>query len=277
VSLPEGVVKAAGWEEEQTTTNDRPETTSDRDDDGDEAGNEDEIEDGEAKKRQCQEKQAMLIKAAAANDRALEELEVQSNILRDALLKQAKLVSRDAQGLDKLASFVGAEDFAPLSLLVSGSQVGHNAAFEGFFKEAELKDAKKLSALFKEAQAIIREVIQKQEIQKRAHTVLGELKKEAFLGMAGNAIGRAVGTPVAAAVKAPFQGAARMAGNAAGSIGAAVSGKPFTPKPGGAISKAIGGAGAVGLGVGLDAAMYDPGVDKSTGHSNDVWANLQRE
>lgn len=288
VSLPDAMKKTAGWEEEKTTSNDHPERTSDIEDETDESGNQDNIEDAEDEKevkdeeadaRKVQEKRAYFLKEAAINRRALEELEVQSDIVKHEMLKQATVVAKDPKGLDKLAAILDEQSYSVMSRLVTGSSTKYNQAFKdsGFFKEAELKQVKGLAELYKQAQGIVRDMVQRGELQKRAELIEGGMKKEAFFNATGKAVGTAIGAPIAAVAKAPFQAAGRVGGNAAGALGAKVTGSAFTPKPAGKLGKALAGGVGVGAVVGLDAAMYDPGTDKNTGHSNDVWSNLQRE
>lgn len=268
ITLPE---KQAGWEEEKVTTNDRPEQTAPVE------GADDvypfSAKDAEDGMRGEQEKVAYFIKEAAINEKILEELEIRSLVITDQLVKQAKLIASDEKGLDKLASIADDSDYTQLTVLVTG-EVKPRRDFGGhsLFKEAELKDVNKLANLFKEAKSIVAETAARSELQKRACLVSGEMTKQA--GLVSGA-GKAVGKAISNTVGMPFKMVGRSVHNAIGPVASKITGKPFTPAKGLTMGGALGAAGTAAS-VGIDAAMYSPGTDSTTGRSNDVWQALQR-
>lgn len=232
--------------------------------------------------RKHQEKIAFFIKEAAINEQALSELRDRNVVIAQKLVKLAKVIAGDTEGLDKLASVADAEDFGQLSVLVTGSvQPRRDFGGHAIFKEAGLKDAHALADLYKEAKRIVAESAHRETLQKRAHVVTADMIKQAgLISGIGNAAGRVAGAPVAAAGKviaSPFKEGARVAGNAIGGAKAKMTGEAFTPKKMGLGTKL--GLGAVGMAasVGVDAMMYNPGKDAATGRSNDVWDALQRD
>lgn len=297
VTVPDDVEKQAGWHEEQTvTTAMRPAATADADPYTNQVltGVEKEIVDEEKRLREEQEKMAYFIKEAAMNRQALEDLEAQKLVINDRLVKLAKVVADDEKGMDKLASVVDGEEYAQLSVLVTGELKPHrDFGGHALFKEAELKDVNALVGLFKEAKRIVAEAARRSALQKRAEEVSQELTKEAFIGSLAGGAGKILGKAMVAPFKAVAKAPARMAGrsihntfgpgvtkvqNMAGSLKSKVTGKPFTPKTFTA-AKGLGlGAALYGAGsVAVDAAMYNPGRDAKTGRSNDVWSALQRD
>ena len=193
------------------------------------------------------DKTLAFIKSAAANQRELEDLNVESLRLVSELTKVAKDLSKDTSWIDKMSS-ANVEHFTELSVLVSGkAEIKRDFGDVEMFKEAQLKQVKSLSELYKSAKAIVREVAEKRELSKRAEAVHLTLTKQAFADMLGSAIGKGVGKTV---------------------VGAGVVG-----------AGAIGAVKAVGVGrvagIGADSAFYHPGHSKITGASKDVWDTLQ--
>jgi hypothetical protein len=220
-----------------------------------------------------QEKVAYFIKEAALNRKAVEELEARSLVVAAQLVKQAQIVGADIKGLDKLACIVTGADYDQLTVLVTGDlKPQRDFGGHSLFKEAELKDVNKLAELFKEAKNIIAETAARSELQKRAAVVAGEMTKQAGL-ISG--MGQAVGKAVSNTVGMPFKMMGRSVHNTVGPLASKVTGKPFTPAKGLTMGGAVGAAAGLAS-VGLDAAMYNPGKDESTGRSNDVWQALQR-
>lgn len=238
------------------------------------------VDDADAASR-SRAKVAQFLKEAAANERALEELDVRGDIVAEQLVKQAKVVAGDEKGLDKLAFVVDGEDFAQLSVLVTGSiQPRRDFGDYALFKEAELKEAGKLAELYKEARRIVAESAQRESLQKRAEALNADMTKEAILGflggvlgsIAGRAIGGTIGTLGRAAINPIKAMAGRSLHNAVGPTVSKVTKKSFTPAKGLGLGTALGFAGSVGV----DAAMYHPKPDPTTGQSGDVWDALQR-
>lgn len=288
VSIPDSMLdKKAGWEAEKTTTNDRPQSTATDDDDPTNTRGEScadganemyaaSIDDDEMFHRGEREKMAYFIREAAINRKRLQELDDRSMVIVPAMQKAAKLVAKDPKGLDKLAAFVEAEDFQPLSKLVFGEvqtrrDFGEHS--KGMFKEAELVHVKTVAALYKEARELVREQSMRRDMDKQASALEVEFTKQAGIpGMIGAGMGRAAGGAVAGAIKAPLRGAANMMGRGVNkAVGKdVIKGVPKAPRIG--MLGALGAAGSVAL----DAAMYSPGTDSETGQSKDVWSALQQ-
>lgn len=242
------------------------------------------------------EKVNYLIKSAAANKQALERLEVESINLAQDLVKVAKEIAKDSKWMDKLACVADEQSFSELSLLASGKvEKYRDLKSFGLFKEAELKSVAKFAGMYKQAQALVREQRERIELQKRADDTMSSMKNGFFDGARsaakattqkivgapayalGRGLGAAASTPFRAAgaaastVKDTFHqnlskalkgGSGKVTGTvkAVGSTGSSVAGK------------IMGAAGPI-----ADAAFYDPGVDKTTGRSNDVWSALQKD
>lgn len=233
-----------------------------------------------------------FVKSAAANKQALEDLEWRTEAAKEELLNFSKTLQKDAAWMDKLACVTTEEEFSQLSYLVAGSvQKYRNLKDLGLFKEAQLKDSGKFVGLFKQAQALVREQRERLELQKRADDFTSSMKKnfkanalnagQKAMEAPGHVVGRAIGS----VASIPFQAASTAAKSVKNSFKSNFS-KAVEEGSG----KAMGAAKAVGatsgaLGKGLfnaanpvmDAALYDPGVDSTTGKSNDAWTALQRE
>lgn len=228
------------------------------------------------------EQQVYFIKLAAENKRDLEALKERSFLFGPELIKAAKDLKTDPEGLEKLASVVTGEYFTKVSKLVYGAPQEYSDT--GLFRTPDLEKAAALVEMVKTAEQLVADIKHKQELHDKS-----ELVKKAFLGAIGAGIGRAIGS----VASVPF----RVAGVVAGRAGKRVSGlfskgtdtaantvrKTFgeAPKPVAAMSgkKKFGitaGLGATAS-VATDASMYSPGKDKITGRSKDVWTSLQHE
>lgn len=246
------------------------------------------------------EKLAYFIKSAAANKEALERIQIESMNVAERLVKTAKAINSDEKWMDKLACVTTEQEFKELSILVSGSvQKYRDIASVGLFKEAQLSEVKGFADLYKQARELVREQRQRSELQKQAAATAQGINQNNFsdamkniskksgqfaknLGNPGYVAGRAVG----AAAAVPFKGVAAVGRAASNSVKSNVnnlmSGGVGKPK---AIVKAVGKTsgsvlkGAIGLATGpaIDAALYEPGTDSTTGRSNDAWTALQRD
>lgn len=227
------------------------------------------------------EQRVYFIKLAAENKRDLEALKERSMFFGPELIKAAKDLKADPQGLEKLASVVTGSEFAKASTLVYGS--AQKYADTGIFKTADLKSAQSFVDMIKTAEHLVADIKAKQELYDRS-----ELIKQAFLGAIGSAIGRVAGGVASAPVKAigvvAGRAAARVSNMAARGAGQVTNtvreamGKAPKPLPSIPVKKLGITAGlGVAAGVATDASMYSPGRDKSTGRSKDVWNSLQNE
>lgn len=227
------------------------------------------------------EKQVLFIKLAALNKRELESLKEEEMFIIPNLIKAAKDLKNDPQALEKLASVATGDEFRKLSGLVFG--VTQEYSDTGLFKTAELKEASGLADMLKQAEALDLNIKHKQSLFEKS-----ELQKEAFLGAIGSAIGRTIGAVGSAPLKVVGSAIGRTAHNVGQS--AAAAGAAAANKVRGVFGKApvsvpsitkkkmgIGAIAATGIGVGIDASMYSPGIDKSTGRSKNVWDTLQQE
>lgn len=227
------------------------------------------------------EQQVYFIKLAADNKKQLEDLKERSMFLGPELIKAAKDLKADPQGLEKLATVVTGQDFAKVSKLVYGEVQEYSDT--GIFKTADLHNASTLVEMVKSAECLISDIKHKQELYDKS-----EMVKQAFLGAIGAGIGRAVGAAAVAPVRLAgaivgragrkFGGMAdRGLGNAANKVRSAFgqAPKPVAPAP----AKRFGITAGLGLtaGVATDASMYSPGRDKVTGRSKDIWNSLQHE
>jgi len=242
------------------------------------------------------EKLTYFIKTAAANKAALEKVNLESMNVAQKLVKVAKELSKDKAWLDKLACVADSEDFAQLSILVSGeAQKQRDIKDLGLFKEAQLKQTRDFSDLYKQAKALVREQRERTELQKRADDASASIRK-GFMNGAANAakrtagniagapgyvIGRAAGSIASKPFEAASGAASAIKGSFKKNLNTAVSGgsgkvtgatKAVGMTAGGVAKGILNAAGPV-----ADAAFYDPGVDESTGRSNDAWTALQRD
>lgn len=217
-----------------------------------------------------------FVKAAAENERRLEDLESQSIVVTDQLLKLASELRKEATWNDKL-SCVETEFHSELSTLIGGS-VSDKRDFGGsiMFKQAELNKVTEIADLFKMAKCIVAEKAKRVEMKERA----ASFTKEAMLGTIGSAIGRGLGGVTKATAKAafsPVKGIAEIGRNAIAKTG---PGKLLNMKvkPGSSVAKGIKATAPVAGAAGFDAYMYrgagGPGYT-SSGASKDVWDSLQ--
>lgn len=227
------------------------------------------------------ETQIYLTKLAAKHSRELEHLKEKEMFMAPDLIKAAKDFSKDSMGLEKLATVAKGAEYDKLTTLVYG--VAKPFEDTGLFKEADLKEARNLAGMLKQAEELVANIQEKEKMLKAA-----ALQKEAFLGMIGRGIGRVVGSVASAPVKmvgstvgkAAYnigQSAKSMGASAANSVRSSVG---LAPKPMPVITKKkIAGAGLLGLGatMALDSTMYNAGTDNTTGRSKNVWDSLQKE
>lgn len=226
-----------------------------------------------------------FIKSASVNKAALERVEGDSITMADRLIKVAKAFSKDEAWMDKLACVVEKQEFSELSILVSGAvQKYRDISDLGLFKTAQLEEATEFAELYKQARALVREQRERSDLQKRAADAANSVKSDMFGGMkdaarnfnpaglAGRAAGAVAGAPFKAVGAASSAVRNSFKANLAGSSGAKDVAK--------AVGKTVGGVGGSifrAAGPVADAAFYDPGVDKTTGRSNDAWTALQRD
>lgn len=215
-----------------------------------------------------------FIKEAAANDRAVEELEARASIVKAELIKAASAVAKDPHGLDKIACVVEPENAIALTQLAYGEYRtlrDFGAGKDGLFKAAELKTVATFQDLYKEARALVNELNERKALQKRAHAVREELQKEAILGAAGSLVGGAVGRVIGGTLGAAGRGVVS-AGRTIFQAGGKTLGAEKYKKVGlGATALAAGGTAA------MNASMlgHNPGVNPVNGRSRDVWDGLQ--
>lgn len=198
------------------------------------------------------------------NRQKLDHLTGYSSLLAEKLVKQAQLVGKDPVAMDKLASITDKNQFTQLSYLVTGDVKPYrDLGAYGMFKEAGLKEVKQLASLHKEACSVVDELKQRKENHTRLESIV---KQAAFMGVGsstpkstvpqvkppanvtqqvGSAVGKGIGNTAKTIAKAPIVAAKNIK-----SI-AKFSGGPL-----------------------LDAVAYDPGVNETTGLSNDVWSAL---
>ena len=240
------------------------------------------------------EKLTYMIKTASANKETLERIEIDSIAVADKLIKVAKTFSKDEAWMDKLACVTDESEFKELSVLVSGEVKNYRDLKDlGLFKQAQLKEATEFSELYKQARAMVREQRERSGLQKRAADAADSVKSNIFSKAMGSAASTAKVLNPAHLAGAALGGAASVPFRAAGAAGAAIKNSVknnISSLSGGNkasvgnVAKAVGQtAGGVGskilraAGPVADAALYSPGVDSTTGRSNDVWGALQRD
>lgn len=234
------------------------------------------------------EKLNFLIKEAAINKAAIENLEVESISMHSELLAAAKAFGKDNAWMDKLACVSDETEFKQLSILVSGEVKEYRNLKElGLFKEAQLKQASSFTNLYKQARQLSRELTERLELQKRADDV-SKAQRAMFknpINTAVNAVGKGIGKGVGtvAAVPGKMIGAAGtgLKNSFKDTLNTMTGGaKPSLKQIGKAVTQTAGHVSGAIMGIGgaaLDIAAYDPGRDSSTGRSNDVWKALQQE
>lgn len=246
------------------------------------------------------EKLTYFIKSAAANKEALERIQIESMNVAEQLVKTAKAIGKDEKWMDKLACVTSEQEFKELSILVSGSvQNYRDLSGVGLFKKAQLDSVKSFADLYKQARELVREQRQRSELQKQAAATAQGINQNNFgdalrnvskksaqfaknVANPGYVAGKVVGNVAAV----PFKGVAAAGRAAANSVKSNVKNimEGGAPKPQ-ALAKAVGKTsgsvlkGAIGLATGpaIDAALYTPGTDSTTGRSNDAWTALQRD
>lgn len=238
------------------------------------------------------ERTLAFIKEAGNNKAMLAALMERGEVLGQDMVKKAKKISTDPKCLDKMACALSDDEFKPLSVLAFGEakeKRDFGSMATAMFKEAELKEIKDLATMYKEARAIVSEVAQRAELDKRASVIQSELQKQAFAGFVMRGVKSAlsgaaskIGYGLGKAVAAPFTGAAAAVGRVAHSaVGTpinaaqkAVSEKLGLKTPKVPIKKGWGGAAvAAAAPVAMDASMYTPGQTE-TGRSKNVWDAL---
>lgn len=227
-------------------------------------------------------KEAMigLHKEASINDRALEDAVAHSNVVRDQLIKSAATLAKDPLALDKLSAVVEADAFEKIARLVFKEDKVKRDTVPSMFKEADLKSSKDIAALYKQACDLVFDIARRTELQKKANAIF-EVEKQAGLGSAvGGMAGKALGSLTRLAAKgimappvAAIRGGAKAGWNAVAKtgVGKALAMTPKTQTMGGklAVMGVVGGAGAA-----LDASMYKPKQNPTTGNGGDVWNKL---
>ena len=224
------------------------------------------------------ETRVMFIKEASANSRAVEDLEGRAAFLRERLLKEAAVLAKDERGLDKIACAVASDCVPALTSLIYGApkQVrDFGAGKDLMFKQSELKQVLTLQELYKEARELSAELTSRRELQKRAAEKTAGMSKEAAFSLSGIASG--IGSAIGKSIGTLGGTAARVAAAPVVAAGGAVKGV-FNPKAklgfGANVMKTVGG-GAATLGLNSTMVDYNPGVNKITGKSRDVWDSLQ--
>jgi hypothetical protein len=265
-----------------------------------------------------------LEKRAGYEKSRLADLEMESYRLVREMEKTAAALRQDPQGLDKMAQVMG-DEYTPLSSYVSGSvQNKLNLGGAKLFTEFQTKQARDLSALYKEAQLVCEQMAGAKESLQSFEEHRALTKAAAFPGATGATSasakagpsapkasipkppiggqkgvaermvtgvkraatptgafekGVAKATSVASAIPAKALGVpvqiAADAGRAAGKAAAGLVGLTPNIKAPAMVSRVAGGSVMKALSVGTDAAMYSPGIDKTTGVSRDIWDALQ--
>lgn len=205
-----------------------------------------------------------LVKEAAMNKAVLESLKPEADLIAEKLVKAAQLLGQDDRWLDKLAHVVSGQDHEVLATLVSGKTLpARDFGGHLFIKEADLRVAKTVANLYKQAQDISRELRKREGLQKRADEHIASLTKEAILGISGSAVGRTIGSG--------FGKATSMLTTApAAAIGSGIrKGISMSLKKGALI-----GAAGTAASVAADSSMFTPRTDQGTGRNKDVWSSL---
>ena len=216
------------------------------------------------------EQTLQFIKEASVNAKTLDVMQDRAIILQSQLVKAASDLRSDKDWLRKLSNVQTFPYFQELSTLVSGSPKQATETY-GFslYKEAELKQAKSLVELYKEAKLLVAEVSKRRELQKRAGDLTQEMTKQAYFGQ--EAVGAVAG--------------------AVGKVGKTIMNtRPIKAFTGSVVGKTLGVVGATGLGVAKlatkgpviavsgDALMHKQNGGFGTtasGAPKDVWDALQ--
>lgn len=215
-------------------------------------------------------------KEASALKNRLYRLEGDSEVMRARLLKAASELRSDPAGMDKLSCVAG-EDYQGLATLIAGveSPAKRDLPVE-MFKEAELKEAKSIVELYKQARQMVAEASTLRELDKKASSLKTELTKKAFVGSIARGIGKGVGSLAGQTISAPVRAFGKTTLNA----GKAATGKgtptPLTLGEQGIVraAKATGAVAGPGMAYMGYKASGGAGFSNS-GRSKDVWDALQ--
>lgn len=234
--------------------------------------------DSEDKAKAQRELIGNFMKCAAENDADIVRLQDRSLIIASRMSDLSTKLCKDDQCLEKIA-FVEDENYSGVcAMLIGKVETKPDFAKGLMFKEAQVKDFREAADLYKEARGLLLEIKEKQELSKKAAQMKVKLFKEAsILSSVASGIGKGIGylasKPFGMAGDAIKGGVGRSLHNTFGPATSKVTGKTFTAAKGITAGAAIGTAASVGL----DASMYSPGKDQTTGASNDVWDALQRD
>jgi hypothetical protein len=171
-----------------------------KDEDKKESKDEDkkESDDPEADER---EKKAMLNKAYFVAKANLEKMAYDESIIYMELDKQATLVSKDPFGNEKIA-FVVEEQDAPKLLKLCGLEKAAEA--NSVFLDLELKNARELYSLYKQACSFLEEKAALEDFVKRAEQVLfhktANVEKLAFVTAMAGGLAKGLGTVIGKSV-----------------------------------------------------------------------------
>ena len=157
-----------------------------------------ESDDPEADER---EKKAMLNKAYFVAKANLEKMAYDESIIYMELDKQATLVSKDPFGNEKIA-FVVEEQDAPKLLKLCGLEKAAEA--NSVFLDLELKNARELYSLYKQACSFLEEKAALEDFVKRAEQVLfhktANVEKLAFVTAMAGGLAKGLGTVIGKSV-----------------------------------------------------------------------------
>lgn len=131
------------------------------------------------------EKRALLIKEALICKENLVKMAEEKEMLKQKLEKSANAVSKDPLGLEKLAQVSFEEDFNKLVYLC---KLEKRAEVDSIFVDNELKDARLVNSLYKEAKALLEKEASMSSFVSEVERIL--FSKEA--GIIGKALGKAV-------------------------------------------------------------------------------------
>jgi hypothetical protein len=249
------------------------------------------------------EQRVHLTKYAQINSRALERAKDDLEITGLNLVKLAKEIKADPQGLEHLsATSLKDEDFVKVAGLVFGKEVKRLDFVSGMFKSAEISKAQSFVDMYKQAGTLYDEV----QYRIKADGQLREgLEKLAFMGAAIKGVSRLLGSAservatkvgkgIGSAVKGTATGTVKTVGTtvskATSGIGGAIRNQAqnafaktglgkelkvptrITPPK---VQAKIKGA-TVLAGAALDAGFYNRTIDPAKDMSGGVWETLQR-
>ena len=216
---------------------------------------------------------SFMVKEAAANQRAIEDLEARSCQLYSGILKTASDISKDPLAMDKMACAIESDHAGELTALVFGSPKilpDFGAGKSAMFKQAELRQVSTLQDLYKEAKQVRDELSNRRGLDTKASEFQSELTKQAFAPIAaaaGRMVGGALGSVasgIGKVVSSPIRG---IASGAKSAVNVARGIEPM--------SRTMKAGLAVGT-VGLDSTMINTHAGYNpSGSSRDVWEALQ--